>query len=258
MSPSWKKHLIPSSTRFKLDMWKWHQCVSSLIQFGVTLAVQSLCTHHPPTSSLMLYMSSNACLTWDGQGIMVSEVKLSDSKFKSILLIVVNWSFCGNTMYCIVSVWFSAIHSLYLLSIYQEYSWTPTCIPDWHFLQIHSEFSISTFLHIKKKEKRKEMSWKCEWVSNFGDLKILPVNHFGLSPKIKEENLIFQLSENCVLPKCRLAYMVPAFTIFRMRMYSAWILSECVCIVAALGAYPSDLKSRCGQGPTVDPSKLQR
>ncbi|XP_071814801.1 lysophospholipid acyltransferase 7-like isoform X2 [Apostichopus japonicus] len=55
----------------------------------------------------------------------------------------------------------------------------------------------------------------------------------------------------------RLGYMVPAFTIFRMRMYSAWILSECVCITAALGAYPSELKSRCGQGPTVDPAKIQ-
>lgn len=47
----------------------------------------------------------------------------------------------------------------------------------------------------------------------------------------------------------RLFYMVPMFMIFRSRMYVAWILSECMCISAALGAYPAQCKSRCGQGP---------
>lgn len=55
----------------------------------------------------------------------------------------------------------------------------------------------------------------------------------------------------------RLGYMVPAFMVFRMRMYSAWILSECVCITAALGAYPKALNSRSGQGPVIDPQQVK-
>ena len=48
----------------------------------------------------------------------------------------------------------------------------------------------------------------------------------------------------------RLLYMVPMFTIFRTRLYLAWIMSECMSITAGLGAYPVESKPRCGSGPT--------
>ena len=48
----------------------------------------------------------------------------------------------------------------------------------------------------------------------------------------------------------RLLYMVPMFFIFRMRFYVGWILSECMCFTAALGAYPVATKPKCGTGPT--------
>ncbi|XP_077979475.1 membrane-bound acylglycerophosphatidylinositol O-acyltransferase mboat7-like [Glandiceps talaboti] len=46
-------------------------------------------------------------------------------------------------------------------------------------------------------------------------------------------------------------FMVPMFFVFRMRMYAAWVLSECVCIMSALGAYPIASKPKCGQGPSI-------
>ncbi|KAJ8318549.1 hypothetical protein KUTeg_003640 [Tegillarca granosa] len=48
----------------------------------------------------------------------------------------------------------------------------------------------------------------------------------------------------------RLFYMVPMFIIFRTRLYTAWLLSECICITSTLGAYPADSKPKCGQGPS--------
>ncbi|XP_046366660.2 lysophospholipid acyltransferase 7-like [Haliotis rufescens] len=48
----------------------------------------------------------------------------------------------------------------------------------------------------------------------------------------------------------RLFYMMPMFIIFRTRLYIAWLLSECMCITSALGAYPVKSKPKCGQGPT--------
>ncbi|XP_070579292.1 lysophospholipid acyltransferase 7-like [Ptychodera flava] len=47
-------------------------------------------------------------------------------------------------------------------------------------------------------------------------------------------------------------YMVPMFFVFRTRMYSAWVLSECVCVMSTLGAYPASSKPKCGQGPTIE------
>ena len=44
--------------------------------------------------------------------------------------------------------------------------------------------------------------------------------------------------------------MVVMFCVFRCRVYFAWIMSECVCMVLGLGAYPVASKPRCGQGPT--------
>eukprot|EP00058_Branchiostoma_floridae_P013858 XP_002599346.1 hypothetical protein BRAFLDRAFT_199715 [Branchiostoma floridae] len=49
----------------------------------------------------------------------------------------------------------------------------------------------------------------------------------------------------------RLWYMLGMFLVFRMRMYSAWILAECSCITAGMGAYEEWRKPKCGQGPTV-------
>ncbi|CAG5124357.1 unnamed protein product [Candidula unifasciata] len=48
----------------------------------------------------------------------------------------------------------------------------------------------------------------------------------------------------------RLLYMVPMFIIFRTRLYMAWIMSECMCFTAGLGAYPDKSSPRCGEGPT--------
>lgn len=47
----------------------------------------------------------------------------------------------------------------------------------------------------------------------------------------------------------RLMYVWPTFFIFRMRIYIGLILSECVCVMAGLGAYPKDYKSTPGGGP---------
>lgn len=48
----------------------------------------------------------------------------------------------------------------------------------------------------------------------------------------------------------RLFYMVPMFTIFRTRLYMAWIFSEIMSMAAGFGAYPVKSKPRCGEGPT--------
>lgn len=44
-------------------------------------------------------------------------------------------------------------------------------------------------------------------------------------------------------------YMYPTFAIFRMRMFIGTILSECVCQMAGLGAYPVSANSAPGKGP---------
>jgi len=50
-------------------------------------------------------------------------------------------------------------------------------------------------------------------------------------------------------------YMMPIFFTFRMRMYAGFCLSECVCIAAGLGAYPTVSKPKPGLGPS-EPEKL--
>lgn len=45
-------------------------------------------------------------------------------------------------------------------------------------------------------------------------------------------------------------YMMPVFFNFRMRIYAGFCLSECACICAGLGAYPTKSKPRPGQGPS--------
>lgn len=51
-------------------------------------------------------------------------------------------------------------------------------------------------------------------------------------------------------------YMTPLFFNFRMRLYIGFGLSECSCIAAGLGLYPSSAASKPGQGP-VNYEKLR-
>ncbi|KAF2351989.1 Membrane bound O-acyl transferase MBOAT [Trinorchestia longiramus] len=48
----------------------------------------------------------------------------------------------------------------------------------------------------------------------------------------------------------RVLYMTPVFFMFRMRLYAGFVLSECVCLMAGLGAYPAASCPKPGQGPT--------
>ncbi|XP_058830640.1 lysophospholipid acyltransferase 7 [Topomyia yanbarensis] len=54
----------------------------------------------------------------------------------------------------------------------------------------------------------------------------------------------------------RLMYVWPTFFIFRMRIYTGILLSECVCTMAGLGAYPKGCENKCGHGPSKDFSSL--
>ena len=56
----------------------------------------------------------------------------------------------------------------------------------------------------------------------------------------------------------RAVYIIPLFTSFRFRLAIAFILSECACVTAQLGAYPATCKSRPGQGPTNHSALEQR
>lgn len=47
----------------------------------------------------------------------------------------------------------------------------------------------------------------------------------------------------------RFCYIYPTFVTFRMRMYIGMILSECVCQMAGLGAYPTKCETTPGLGP---------
>lgn len=47
----------------------------------------------------------------------------------------------------------------------------------------------------------------------------------------------------------RFGYIYPTFVTFRMRMYIGMVLSECVCQMAGLGAYPTSCKTISGLGP---------
>ncbi|KAB7506011.1 Lysophospholipid acyltransferase 7 [Armadillidium nasatum] len=48
----------------------------------------------------------------------------------------------------------------------------------------------------------------------------------------------------------RVFFMTPIFFTFRMRIYTGFVLSECICIMAGLGAYPVRAKNRPGKGPS--------
>ncbi|KAG8226559.1 hypothetical protein J437_LFUL000642, partial [Ladona fulva] len=47
----------------------------------------------------------------------------------------------------------------------------------------------------------------------------------------------------------RMWYLTPTFFNFRMRIYTGFVLSECACIMAGLGAYPKIGDSKPGRGP---------
>jgi lysophospholipid acyltransferase 7 len=55
----------------------------------------------------------------------------------------------------------------------------------------------------------------------------------------------------------RLWYINPSFFIFRMCIYIGMALSECVCTMAGLGAYPEFTEPRSGHGPTKEFGKLK-
>jgi len=48
----------------------------------------------------------------------------------------------------------------------------------------------------------------------------------------------------------KMFYMTPVFFVFRMRLFSGFVLSECSCIMAGLGAYPSASTPKPGLGPS--------
>lgn len=50
----------------------------------------------------------------------------------------------------------------------------------------------------------------------------------------------------------RLMYVWPTFFIFRMRIYTGIMLSECVCTMAGFGAYPKVCGNKSGHGPSQD------
>lgn len=54
----------------------------------------------------------------------------------------------------------------------------------------------------------------------------------------------------------RLMYVWPTFFIFRMRIYTGIMLSECVCTMAGFGAYPKACESKSGHGPIKDYSAM--
>lgn len=48
----------------------------------------------------------------------------------------------------------------------------------------------------------------------------------------------------------RYGYLYLAFIWFRMRFFCAWVLAECMCVTAGLGAYSKIGKNKPGAGPT--------
>lgn len=54
----------------------------------------------------------------------------------------------------------------------------------------------------------------------------------------------------------RLMYVWPTFFIFRMRIYTGILLSECVCTMAGFGAYPKQCTNKSGHGPSKDCSEM--
>uniref|UniRef100_A0A0R3SXJ5 Lysophospholipid acyltransferase 7 n=1 Tax=Hymenolepis diminuta TaxID=6216 RepID=A0A0R3SXJ5_HYMDI len=48
----------------------------------------------------------------------------------------------------------------------------------------------------------------------------------------------------------RLVYIAAIFFVYRMRLYFAWVMGECVCMSVGLGAYPAISRPVVGDGPT--------
>jgi lysophospholipid acyltransferase 7 len=53
-------------------------------------------------------------------------------------------------------------------------------------------------------------------------------------------------------------YIWPNFFIFRMRIYIGLVLSECVCTMVGLGAYPTFTKPKSGQGPSENFDQMKK
>ncbi|GMT36326.1 hypothetical protein PFISCL1PPCAC_27623, partial [Pristionchus fissidentatus] len=48
----------------------------------------------------------------------------------------------------------------------------------------------------------------------------------------------------------KLIYAAAVFTVFRMRVYAAWSISECMCVTLNIGIYPDSSAPKCVVGPT--------
>lgn len=99
------------------------------------------------------------------------------------------------------------------------------------------------------------------WKNLMSKLRFLPVYvivHIILSRNVSVQTAktdVFLVSEPLWY---RAVYIVPLFMSFRFRLFIAFVLSECACVTAQLGAYPVTGKSRPGQGPTNHSSLEQR
>lgn len=87
---------------------------------------------------------------------------------------------------------------------------------------------------------------KIKWVPLYAGLFLLinyiwPIS-YALEPEFYEQRSFLY----------RLWYVWPAFFMFRMRIYTGLTLSECVCTMAGFGAYPKQVESRPGNGPTKE------
>ncbi|XP_071444168.1 lysophospholipid acyltransferase 7-like [Hetaerina americana] len=101
---------------------------------------------------------------------------------------------------------------------------------------------------------------KLKYVPMYAALFLISASIFPL--KYAEEDAFY--NERSVL--YRIWYLTPCFFNFRMRIYTGFVLSECACIMAGVGAYPAIGDSKPGRGPAAytlvkqmsyDPKKLE-
>lgn len=105
----------------------------------------------------------------------------------------------------------------------------------WDMLHSTESYKSSYLEHALQRAKRLPL---------YSILFLLGSHYFPLSYARSEE-----IFERSVL--YRIWYMIPLFSTFRMRFYGGFILSEISCMMAGLGAYPSDSKPKPGSGPSV-------
>lgn len=85
---------------------------------------------------------------------------------------------------------------------------------------------------------------KIKYIPLYAGLFLLATHYFPIS--YAETTEFYE--ERSIL--YRIWYINPMFFIFRMRIYTGLVLSECVCTMAGLGAYPIATEPKPGQGPS--------